>query len=306
MSTAHANVIAIHEKVATPGIVGQIVYWDYTGCGDVNRAALATAWEARGGKDADLPSAVSPLVALRRSLMSVCEVSDPLIRPLRVGRGGQEGAKVEGWAVMRETHDANGRPVHTLRFTVEIQTVPLGGRKLHFDGDRAGYAHLMADIGARLKYEMAHLTSAEMGSWLVRRAAAEHAVSIRANGGVYFVPAPHEGGWAALKATVAEVRGARMHEIPAMDSAAAVASIMDALTAEVTTAADEMLEELQGLAENDPRKNQKVKNRAKVVGEIEAKVSGYETLLGTKMTALRERLDGLQAVLAMGNVVGGA
>jgi len=259
---------------------GAIVWWRMSG--DTQRADLVTAYIAAGLNEKEVWGDPGPASALRRSMHSL-EEKRRLVRPLE-----KRGA----WALV--TENVKGEDIsHT-----NLATVHLG------DDDKPTMNPVIPDLLQPIldgfDYYSRTWTTDDVSSWLTHRVLHScNAVTLRDTGGVYFVPRNLLDLWRRIVGALRSVSAHRVFEVPALASEEAVASILDAVEREATTAATAMEEDLVE-AELGARA---LRNRAEKCAAVVRKVESYEALLGTKLDVLRDRLLTLQGQLAAAALV---
>ena len=274
------NIIAVTDASAA----GSITYWRLKGV--VNLRTLREAWAAARLPESLLPGDPSPQAALRRA---VREVSDTrrLARPL---------AKRGGYAVVDESATEN-----ELTYKVGLKAKLVNGQNgtaPHVEVEPAD--HPLADsIRAAFKLAETEVPSDVIGLWLAQKVMpALNAVPLRDSGGVYFVPKDQQIALNLIAKVLEASSGHALHRIPAMRSADAVAAILDAIQAE----AEKESAQLEADALSDDLGPRAFRGRIKVADALRAKVESYETLLGSNLDALKERIEKLRAALTIAEV----
>ena len=160
--------------------------------------------------------------------------------------------------------------------------------------------HPLADsIRAAFKLAETEVPSDVIGLWLAQKVMpALTAVPLRDSGGVYFVPKDQQIALNLIAKVLEASSGHALHRIPAMRSADAVAAILDAIQAE----AEKESAQLEADALSDDLGPRAFRGRIKVADALRAKVESYETLLGSNLDALKERIEKLRAALTIAEV----
>jgi hypothetical protein len=123
-----------------------------------------------------------------------------------------------------------------------------------------------------------------------------NAVSLRASGGIYFVPAGHAvDTWRRMVETLRTVSQHVVYEVAALHTRTAVTAILAAVTREAEDVAVEMEAEL---IEKDLGVRA-LRNRVSKLDAVANKVSAYEGLLGSTLDTLRARLEALNTQMAV-------
>jgi len=254
---------------------GAIVWWRMSG--DTARADLLAAYQAAGLDEKEIWGDVGPGTALRRAMGALAE-KRRLVRPLE---------KRGRWALVSETV-VDGEMTHAT-----MATVSLG------DNDHPQMTPVIPDLLQTVldgfDYYTRVWTTDDVASWLTYRALSScNAVTLRDTGGVYFIPRTTLDLWRRVVGALRSCSGARVFEVPALASDEAVASILDAVEREATSAAAAMEDELME-ADLGARA---LRNRAETCAAVARKVQSYEALLGAKLDVLRDRLENLHGQLA--------
>jgi hypothetical protein len=269
--SAAPALVAVPEHVPQ---AGAIIWWRLSG--DVTIEEVRAEWSARGLPEGLLPTPPGPQAALTRAV-NEHRTQHTLARPLgnRSGRAlvhervvsdeldYQTGVKV--------TLDALGRP----RFDPAVHP-------------------LVDPISRSYAKHLDQLSTHDVGAWLVKLVVACDGIRLKDTGGVYFVPHVRLAAWRTMVQAIHATSAHRVNEVPALRAEDAVASILDALTAEAEAVAAELEQDLL-----EDLSAKKAGNRVARCEQTEAKVARYEALLGVKAAGLHERLDGLRAQLAV-------
>lgn len=271
-STSIPKIVAIQD--AQQNTAGLITWWKLAG--DVEIEKLRGAWDAAGHDPQLLPAANAPGAALKEAIRELA-AKRRLGRPL--GRG-------EGYALVAETPVAEDLEYTTLctarMVNNELEIQPTGG--IHDQRIRDAYARQRKVV-----------RSDRIGSWLADLTRLCHAVGLRETGGIYFVPRDEAPRFRAWVEAFMEASEAVIYEVPALRSDEAVRAVLDSLTRE----ADEELAEVEEKMDEDTKPGHYTKLR---LGSCErrceslmGKLGAYESLLGDKLDAVRERLEATKA-----------
>lgn len=265
--------VAVAEHIPQ---AGAIVWWRLSG--DIMLDELRAEWSARGLPEGLLPTPPGPQAALTRAVAEH-RSRHTLARPL--------GNRGEGHALVNEKL----REGDELEYStgVKVRLDPVGRPKFDppdhplADDIRRGYAK-----------HLDQLSTDDVGGWLVRLVLRVDGIRLKDTGGVYFVPHTRLAEWKSMVQAIHATSAHRVNEVPALRAEDAVASILDALSAEAEQVAAELERDLAS-----DLTAKKADNRVRRCERAEAKVARYEALLGVKAESLRERLEGLRAQLAV-------
>jgi len=271
----------VNDLVVTPEMVeeaGVISYWKLNG--PVALDKLTAAWGKLGLDPKSLPAAPAPETALRRA---VAELGGRrrLIRPL---------AKRGAWAIVDERVHGEKHLDYT-----EVARVFWKNNGIDFELADFDLRHKIRGAFDRTRDELA---GEDVSTWLVRRAEAVQAVSLRDAGGVYFIPRQHADYWrkVAMAVEIAS-KDHHVYKIPAMNNADAVAAILDAVTTEAAAATKAMQAELAKVGEEALGKRA-LNSRGSACVRLLAKIETYEGLLGIRMDAIKTNVESLRADVA--------
>jgi hypothetical protein len=266
------KVFALDEST---NAAGALVYWRLEG--EVDPKELGLHWKLAGLDPDLLPSTPAPSTALARTMRERAE-HRKLVRPLEE-RGSHalvrevvSGIDLSYDVALRVKLDVAGRVV------IEPEDHPLGPKI------RASYDHHLEVCAAD-----------DIGGWLVGLVAEVDGVAMRERGGIYFVPPTKLPLWQAMTAALRKVSNHRMFELPAVTAGSAVEAILDAISQEAEADATKMEAELL----SDELGGRALASRVSKTEALEAKVTRYESLLGTKLDVLRDRLEALRANLTV-------
>lgn len=259
---------------------GRIVMWSLQG--DMTVSALGAALEAAGSK-AIPPEPPSALVALHRAVDAVARALGRLeVHHVSRGEWAIVGKPVEHTGVQREL-------VYPIDCTAKLVR-PEGGGEEYLEITGRGEDQI------RAAYEVAKgvLAPSDIGTWLTDKAAKLGAIPLRDRGGVYFVPQPQVWKWERIVKAIKACSKHGVYALPAMKSQDAVEAILSALTADTQAACDKIADDIA----DGTLGTKALANREKSTAELLDRVSQYETLLGSKLDALRTAIAETQAAVA--------
>lgn len=267
------RVMAVTESVPR---AGSILMWTLSGTTDLT--ALAQALD-EGGWRGPVPAPTSPASALRRAVAGL-KSRDVLVHP--VGRGN-------GFALVDVHHGQKAEDLaFTTRSTVTLDAV---GRPVVRNTSSA----LAAQVREAFDAATDSLAPDEVSAWLIKCARSVlDGVAMRGNGGVYFVPHPRLDQLETLVSALRTCSKHSIYRIPAVAGDDAVQAILDAVEIEAKAEADNLEAALaKGLGLRG------LQHRIERADEVALKVERYEALLGTKLEALRARLETLSSDLTV-------
>lgn len=258
---------------------GAVVWWS---CSSAPYSAIEAVFKSLG-QQAPLPT--TPGEALRRAAAGM-------------GGGGYFCRPVANSS--RETLRIIAEEVKSYRVVCEIFAEydqagafkGFGGatEQNHLPGEEQLADH-MAQQAAQFS---SHLAASDIGSHLSKLIAARFSgISLRRQGGFYFVPAFHLAAWRQLT-TALSACGQTFSEIPAMPGEEAAAALLGALREEMQAEAAEV--EAAMAEEPGKRALATLESRVK---SAKAKLEAYQALLGQALPDAAEALTSLGASVAM-------
>jgi hypothetical protein len=120
------------------------------------------------------------------------------------------------------------------------------------------------------------------------------AISVRDNGGVYFVPSTYSAEFQKLQKFFAFFPQCSLGIIPVIDTAQAKKSMWKSLVGEIEA---QLASEKEKLQTNPPTTDRGIEARLKVFKSLQSKVEMYETLLTGTASSLKTELSSLSALL---------
>lgn len=269
------DVIAVTDTVKE---AGGVVWWALSGT--TNLAALTEAWTDVGLDPILLPRPVGPELAMHRAADEQKE-AHRLVRRL---------PDRSGWAIVDESGQSDDLSYNILcrvrldfcdRITVDPSC------SLADQVEQAFYRHL------------GQLSSGDVGSWLVHLSVWAKGVSLRPNGGLYFVPRQHLDEWRRMANVIESVSGHRLWLIPALRGSEAVAAVLEAVQVEAKAHVEAMTADLQ----EGQLGARGLNNRVDRCEQVANMLSAYDELLGTSLDDIRANLNKLRARLAAAALV---
>lgn len=276
MKNVGGKIVATNDDRSASGI---ITYWALSG--EMEYATLKQAWEDAGMDMRDLIQPPSGMVALQRAIKEVSP-DGSIVKPLKEQDGYTVIRKVkEKGAVQKWETEFSAYISETSQLTVFVES-----------GDHRQERELAAKIEDQVDKEIGTLHSIDVSNWLVKMADRVRAVSLREQGGFYFIPkGPYANYWEEMSKVLHQTSAVRILYIPAMHSEQASLAVVHALTEEVHASTRRMQEALDEARMGKRALDTKIQT---CTGMLE-KIAGYEDLLGEKLNTLREAVDGLKA-----------
>lgn len=265
---------------------GLVTWWTLSG--NIRVDTLRKAWLEAGYDEEDLPSLPGESTLLRRALLEHAHASSDrlrtMVRPLTNGE----------FAVVRETlvgtADDRGVEYETLFKAWVDSDCALTDSN---DETVCDAVDILFDQARRV-YE-----STDLSGWFIAQVEKHSAVGLRDRGGIYFVPQPEVQSWNTFADLITKVSSCRIYEIPAMRTERAVGAVLDAVTRE----AEAMVANMQDAIASGNLGTRALATKKQRCEVMEAKVAGYEALLGVKMSALQGKLEELRAATVAAIIV---
>lgn len=254
--------------VVTPSLsqeAGAVVFWDLAGVTDSQR--LADAFSVAGLPASMLPLSPSPETCLRRAVESACG-----------GATFKRKAKVKNvWIVVTQKEDKDAVDFDV---TLDVGLDALGRLIMEPPTGAA-----QDKIRASYEVQTSGIPPEALSTHLCHVVARLDGVALRQAGGFYFVPRASVGTWRNLASAVRDANsGCALRSIPAMPAT----DVIEAVAAAVVRESETVIADLAKV----PVKSEK--GRSAKIAECNAtieKVARYETLLGTKLTQIRDEIE---------------
>lgn len=268
MSTENPGVIAVLDGQST----GCIVWWRLAGT--VQVSVLQDAWKQANLPEELLPEPPTQHTALGRAMSELAE-RRRLVRALK-GR--------KGWGVVEETATDT-----TLDYQLNLKArIADGALMLEPDTGK-----LADEVKVQFASYSSAYTITDTSALLCSLVKRLKAVPLRDTGGVYFVPRDQVPELRRAVEALKTVSDHRVFEVPALKSDEAVEAILAALISE----ADKETSEMETEFDTAELGGRALRTRAGRAESLLAKVKEYETLLGTNLQAITERVAGLKDAL---------
>lgn len=273
----NTDIIALKEDNDAAGL---ICYWGLSGAADQDAFQEALE-EAGAGTKIKLPSVPTPNESLKRTLEYVGSAHHVLVRKHPKG----------GYALINEsvTEDSEDLDYKT-------------GLRVWWEGTRKeGHLcwsnpnnPLVSTIVERFRYFRTHITAREITMWLPLCARHEcDAVSLRPNGGVYFVPKASRAKWEAICKVVQDMDLAKFYALPALATEGALEAIMDAVLNEAARLNAEMDSALQ----RETLGKRGLDSLGAQLAGFSEKLKRYEEILGCKLPDVTDKLGEMQCLI---------
>lgn len=276
-------------------VAGSIIWWRFVG--GINWAQLT----AKLPTDWPQPQPPTPLNALRRAL-GLYSPQNSMVRPLDSN---------DGYAVMRERFVAGlseavkNRPAYEHLFTTYFFSTAWDSLKVEFSYEYSKQCDPEAEeqtIRDCYFKAAATLAPSEMASYVVKLLERRlRAVSLRPQGGFYFVPPEGQAEVQQLTDILREVSAGsyRVFTIAAMRSDDAVEAFIDAAVQEANAAIKDMDEQLN----EGSLGVRALEGREVALSKVRAKFTYYEQLLQTKEPMIHKAIGDLEARLVAARLV---
>lgn len=271
-----AQVVAVtDDMIKSPGAM---VWWRLGGT--LPYSKLLEAWTDAGLDPSLLSDSCGPRKALRRAV-------DTQVEKHRIRRKLPKG----GWVLKVETQDAERNDLD-YRTEVKVSLDPLGRCAIEPEDHR-----LAPEIRAAFDAALETVTATDVSTLLISLVEHCRGVALREGGGLYFVAPEHLAEWETMVRALRSISGHRIYSAPAMRSADIVDAVLAGMEEEARIAADKMEADLA--ADGDKALGSRaLKSRAANCESVCDKIGQYERLMGVKLDAIRQRMEGLQAGIA--------
>lgn len=280
-NTTPDNLIALPGGLSAQS-TGAIVWWHLTGDTDIKR--LQEAWEEQGLDPEWLPGLPSEKVALTRAV-------DDVIKSNRVRK--KHRISDAHWSIFDVKADQESTEFQEqCRVALSDHKTPVVTPDTH---------PLAPQLSYHFNLHRAKLEARDIGTWLSTKMLDKvNAVSLRQNGGIYFVHRDHVETFQKVRLALKKATSHLMFEMQAMKNDEAVEAILFAITAEAEAQAQAVEADLDAhdQADEDAKGNGKMGGRAlrtrhEQCEKMIKKVEAYEKLLDRSLADMRARLEDL-------------
>lgn len=291
--TEKSNVIAI--PTAMKDTAGAIVYWRLSG--DVDYDQLKEAWEEAGLPAKLLPSLPSRQVALTRAFRDMVKALSHEDRDIHATKlhSVTESGSNHGWILLENVTKKGSEKV---RYEEQFRAYFKGDKTLVFKPENyARTEQLLKDFRANQKV----LAQTDVGTWMSQKITQDLTMlTLRDTGGIYFVPRNKMERLAQIKQALEKATDNVVFQIPSLKSDEAVEALLDALVREAEAEAQSIEKQLEALDDDSVDDKDKLgaralRSRAAKCDRMTDKVEMFEQILDTRLDALRERMETLQA-----------
>lgn len=255
-------------------VSGLVTYWKLSW---TDRERLRQALTDNGLSEDLLPEPRKPSTILRNAMTQIHGGNGSLIRPLVDGDGWEVVAEERGKDENDYTHILSARIHGDHSYDIEVSTSTTVDQRYAIVGRYDELANrLHADAVAAL------LTRFVTGPC--------HGTSLRSTGGVYWVPEEYTAKWGQIIAAVeaSAVEGSNtVYLIRTARDENMVAAVRDAITHELTSAANEILADVK----EDAIGERALRGRVEVSRLLTAKLKKYEAILGETITVVSDSIQ---------------
>lgn len=287
------------EVMAVPDAMrdsaGLMVWWELSG--NVALEDLYEALEQSGFPESARPVPPSMEIALSRAVASALTSKRQLLRPLS-RRGSWEVVLEQVASIELADGSKTERCSYSsrLRGSVERSGRGDGSPVPLLDGPDED---LKRQTLEKLPYYQKVLTPDDFSSWLLTRANALAAVTLRVRGGFYFVPRDRVEGWKRVVDVVRACSDHRMNEIPAMRTDEAIEAIITSVRAEALRS----VEALEEYLKQDEVSTRGLNSAERQAAATREKLGHYCGLLGRSVPDLEARIEKLSGAIQASRII---
>ena len=294
MTDTTSLIVAPDSDIAS---AGKIVMWALSG--PTNRTELQDAWDLEGLPSSLKPSDFTqPALSLQNALRELARGKRSLVRPLR-----QRGA----WCVIDEVvfdsdvEDGEAAVTgedleHTTSYKawIERTTNSTGASTIHLRLKDADDATSDAVHDAFTKHRE-HMAANTFSAWLTKVIEdCTAAVKIRKSGGVYYVPEDRVPVFDSIVSAITTANPQHVfHTITAMKADNCVATVLDAVNRE----AAELVDAIENELDTGDLGKRALNSRRGNLAKLGDKLASYETLLGSRLDDIKNRLEDVDVAL---------
>jgi hypothetical protein len=274
------SVPAFAKHLQTDGPhVGDIVWWTLTDA-RITRLALTSLWATAGLSPSFLPEPPTPEKALKTAVReSQVGQHDHLLRL------GKEDDNEIVFAVLLESRDDAGNVQTHQEARVRLDR----NAPSRLDSDHPGH-DLVSAISAGYDRLLTTHTSDDIRRAMVKTLASCAAVTLRDNGGVYWVPAPYAATLRRLQTAVAAIGASRLDIVPVHATPEARAALGDAARASIQDDIAALKIEIQGFLAEPPERASTLTRRLQAFEELRNKARLYHSVLAVQVQDLEASL----------------
>jgi hypothetical protein len=262
--------------------VGDLLWWTLTDA-RITRSLLESVWANAGLAPGLLPEPPTPEKALKTAVReSQVGQHDHLLRL------GKEDDNEIIFAVMRETRDSAGNVSLAQETRVRLDR----NAPARLDSDRPGHDLVVAISAAYDRLLTTH-TADDVRRALVRTLNSCAAVTLRDNGGVYWVPAPYAEILRQLQQAVSNIGASRLDVVPIHASTEATAALGHAARTSLDEEISALRTEIEGFLIDPPERVSTLARRLEAFEGLRAKARLYHTVLQVQVQDLETALSKL-------------
>ena len=256
---------------------GAVVYWSPGGA--VDAATLRQALTTAGVAERALPAAPSAEVAFTRACKELA-ARDIMVRKHPKG----------GYYLAIERVE-NGEPVVHVgaHFKLDRTTGAVG-----VVDAQAREAHQVQSVVAEMTTQMAQLAANDISTWLVDTVKRLGGLTLRQEGGFYFVPRQSIPALRSIKETCDAFTGHSIKLIATLRASEGIAAVLDAVGTEV----DAWIKDAEEMLADADKGARAAATRIKAADELTRKVTSYEQLLGQPLAGVQARITDVRKRLA--------
>ena len=265
--------------------LGDVLWWSLSDA-RIDRISLEALW-AGAGLDAELlPDAPTAEKALRLAVREAqVGNQDRLIRL------GKETAEELVYAVVHEQRSGDG----ALDYTTEAR-MTLDRRRDVFVADHPTH-DLVASVEARFKtYRTTHHPD-DVRRTVVKTLNNLAAVTLRENGGIYWVPAPFAEKTRRLQAAIEKIGASRVYLLPLHKSADAEKTLGEIAKGSIETELAALQTEIASFIGAPPERASTLVRRFDAFEALRGKARLYREVLAVEVQGLDDQLDKLSGAV---------
>ena len=262
--------------------VGDLLWWTLTDA-RITRSLLESVWANAGLAPGLLPEPPTPEKALKTAIReSQVGQHDHLLRL------GKEDDNEIVFAVMVEARDSAGNVSLTQEARVRLDR----HAPAQLDSDRPGH-DLVVAISTGYDRLLTTHTADDVRRALVKTLNSCAAVTLRENGGVYWVPAPYAETLRQLQRAVSNIGASRLDVVPIHGSAEATVALGHAARASIDEEISVLRAEIEGFIVDPPERASTLARRLETFEALRSKARLYHTVLQVQVQDLETALNKL-------------
>ena len=263
--------------------LGDICFWSLSDAA-IDRTSLESHWLSAGLAPELLPEASTAEKALK------CAVREAAVgQHDRLIRLGRESEQAIVFAVVREQKLPDG----SVSFTQETRIIlDRKAEVLTYDDPAHDLAQVVSGGFKRLR--STH-TADDVRRTIIRALTTFAAVTLRDNGGVYWVPNCYSKQLRQLQAAVEKIGSSKVYLLPVHDSADASRTLGDAALGAIQQELEELKAEVQGFVTQPPERPSTLARRFDAFEALRSRAQLYRDILEVQVLDLDVQLDAMTA-----------